>query len=114
MIKIKLKLEAKFALFMDIYAIVDDDQSHLAELEWKVKCVSGFLYPYHSSPTKDHKTLHREVVGNPTGMHVHHVNGNTLDNRRSNLQILTAEEHSKIKKRSKKAIKQNALLIPIS
>lgn len=36
--------------------------------------------------------LHREVMGFPEG-HVHHVNGDKLDCRRSNLTVLTQAEH---------------------
>lgn len=39
--------------------------------------------------------LHREIMGLKKGdpREVHHVNGDTLDNRRSNLKIVTVTEH---------------------
>jgi len=37
--------------------------------------------------------VHRLVMGSPAGMVIHHINGNGLDNRKSNLKLLTAGEH---------------------
>jgi hypothetical protein len=49
--------------------------------------------------------MQRLIMGNPSGMVVHHKNGNGLDNRKSNLSVLTGSEHKiehiKIKKQSK-------------
>lgn len=40
---------------------------------------------------------HRLVMGlPPRHMHVHHINGDKLDNRRENLVVLTASEHQKL------------------
>jgi len=37
--------------------------------------------------------LHRWLTHCPPGMSVHHINGNTLDNRRDNLQIVNPRFH---------------------
>jgi len=37
--------------------------------------------------------LHRIITRCPSHLVVHHLNNNTLDNRRANLQILTPYEH---------------------
>lgn len=37
--------------------------------------------------------MHRIIMDAPAGVEVHHINGDTLDNRRSNLQLYTPTEH---------------------
>ena len=43
-----------------------------------------------------HFGLHQLIAGTIRGLAVHHINSQTLDNRRCNLQVLTAAEHSKV------------------
>jgi len=42
-----------------------------------------------------HRTvfLHKQIAQPGYGQVVHHINGNTLDNRRSNLQVMRPFEH---------------------
>lgn len=37
--------------------------------------------------------MHRLITGAPTWLKVHHVNHNSLDNRRENLAMITEREH---------------------
>jgi hypothetical protein len=38
--------------------------------------------------------MHRQITHCPTGSIVHHVNGNTLDNRRENLLVMKKDLHA--------------------
>lgn len=55
---------------------------------------SGFYLLKGNGKRKDCAYLHRLIMNAPSGTHVHHKNGNTLDNRRCNLEILTPKQHS--------------------
>lgn len=79
--------------------LVDSDVA--AQLEGrKISATSG-IYPYFREGLCFH-SLHRYIMKPPAGMVVDHINGNTLDNRRANLRIVTqAENAMNIHKRSK-------------
>jgi len=76
------------------HAIVDDD-----DYEWLMQ----HKWHYHrtgyarrgSGGRKQHRKLymHREIAKAPSGFDVDHINGNTLDNRKSNLRICTRKEN---------------------
>lgn len=46
----------------------------------------------------EHRVVMEGLLGGPiaAGMHVHHRNGDGLDNRPANLELLTASEHSRL------------------
>jgi hypothetical protein len=46
--------------------------------------------------------FHRYLLDAPKGMHVDHINHNTLDNRRSNLRVVTPTQNGQNKKGSNK------------
>jgi hypothetical protein len=77
-----------------LYAIVDT-----ADL-WIVKQYTWYANvknngPYAASRTGgQHNYLHRVLLDNPGDMIVDHINGNTLDNRRCNLRIVTKAENN--------------------
>ncbi|MFJ5713718.1 HNH endonuclease [Neobacillus sp. NPDC093127] len=50
------------------------------------------------------KRVHRLIKGEPVGMHVHHIEGNGLNNTRENLEVVTPSEHAR-KKHPKGPIK---------
>jgi hypothetical protein len=71
-------------------AILDDDFNHLLKWTWR-RDVTG--YPARDAgnpPKKQHIRLHTVVMGPaPKGLVTDHINGNKLDNRRSNLRFVS-------------------------
>ena len=73
---------------------VDDDVYKWAiKYNWYLK--GNYVYRWEHVGKRQYRevALHREIMGDPAGMHVHHKNENTLDCRRSNLQVLTQGSH---------------------
>lgn len=51
---------------------------------------------------------HRVVVGNPAGMHVHHIDRDKSNNNPSNLQVIDATQHGHTHARRVRRRKRNA------
>jgi hypothetical protein len=76
-------------------AIVDDDDFEWLS-QWKWYCCQG--YAVRNSPTDPNGKrgtirMHREINHTPTGMETDHLNGNRLDDRKSNLRTCTTQEN---------------------
>lgn len=66
------------------------------------KTINNFYVQFHflDLSKKDKRGtigLHRWVMGNPSGLQIDHINRNTLDNRKSNLRIVTCQQNSQNK-----------------
>jgi len=78
-------------------AIIDpEDEAEISKHSWFIKSCHGCLYAarVHESPGR--KTIiymHRQIANAPRGFVVHHKNGKTLDNRKSNLQCCSKDAH---------------------
>lgn len=70
----------------------DQDYPAVASYKWCATEAYGHFYAVREANGM-RVYMHREVAGAPTGLFVHHMNGNTLDNRRDNLAVLTNAEH---------------------
>lgn len=74
-------------------SFVDDDVFEWAkEINW---CASRsdwntYVVNYGETPKA---YLHRKIMHAPKGVQVHHVNGDTLDNRRENLRLASNSEN---------------------
>jgi len=80
--------------------IVDkDDYWRLARYPWSLTRSESCLYATTrmvvNGKWKDVK-MHRLVLSCSPDMVVHHINGDTLDNRKSNLQMMTKKEHDRL------------------
>lgn len=81
----------------------DEDFERLVLHKWHAKIrTPRHVYACRSVPvlveTKvwgkiDKLYMHRDVIDVPPGFHIDHINGNTLDNRKSNLRIVTNSQN---------------------
>ncbi len=79
------------------FTMVDDaDFEWLSQRKWCVDRCQGGLYAARrtSENGKARKErMHRAILKAPPGVIVDHINGNTLDNRRSNLRVCSHTEN---------------------
>lgn len=86
------------------YALVDDDDyERLKTFKW---CSYRGLYAWRYTSTAEKAKrkafyMHREVLHAPPGAHVDHINGNRLDNRKSNLRLATNSQNQGNRKPNK-------------
>jgi hypothetical protein len=77
----------------------DEDFQFLSSFKW---CVAirrnGKAYAQCGT---NGKLMHRLIMNPPPGMQVDHINGNSLDNRRSNLRPCTLPENCRNKRKAK-------------
>ncbi len=79
-------------------AFVDDaDYAALSYFKW---CATNQLYTFYAltsigSTKSDHRPvyMHRLLLRPAKGFEVHHIDGNGLNNQRSNLALLTRKQH---------------------
>ena len=76
--------------------ILDDEDARFCSKGLYVHKIGHFLY-VRIRPNK--LALHREIMRNPVGKVIDHINRNTLDNRKENLRIVTIQENLRNQKR---------------
>lgn len=82
-------------------AIVDDDDfEYLIQYKWRVKIdkkrLNGIQYAIRSKrfgKITKHFLMHRDILNAPSDKLVDHINGNGLDNRKSNLRLCNNSEN---------------------
>lgn len=80
-----------------LIAIIDeDDYEKVKDITWYAdycKNVKSFYVKTAKCKLREKTSLHRFIVNPPKHMFVDHVNHNTLDNRKSNLRIVTRSQN---------------------
>jgi len=88
------------------FAILDQrDYYHLGKLKWYFTGFDGKFYAVRNFTIDNIRTkivsMHRELINAPKGLFVDHKNGNSLDNRKSNLRLATRGQNLCNSKRNK-------------
>jgi hypothetical protein len=81
----------------NLRTIVDPEDYHrIRRFRWFAKRSNYGIYVVRRvrrGSTEKLIRLHRQILAAPTGYDVHHINGNTLDNRKTNLIIVSRKHH---------------------
>lgn len=91
-------------------AIVDEQDADLAQFKWYVAMMNDLHYAERYAPEADgrkivsmHRTILERIISRPLvkGEVCDHIDGNVLNNRRSNLRLATHQQNMRNKKRSR-------------
>lgn len=98
-------MSAQIKLTKGYMAMVDNEiASEMARYSWHVSIKNGTPYAQANIKCEDGRfqkvLMHRKIMGAQKGQIIDHINGNTLDNRRSNLRIVTALENARNRRSS--------------
>lgn len=80
-----------------------EDYERVTRLSWSPKRAGLSIYAYATSLygiPKHHQRLHAFIIKAEPGQIVDHINGDTLDNRKANLRIVTAAENARNARRA--------------
>lgn len=80
------------------FCIVDaEDLPWLCQYDWRLVKSKANFYVARRIVIDGHYhyiRMHRQLMNAPRDMQVHHINGNTLDNRKSNLSLIDPKQHA--------------------
>lgn len=98
-----------------MFALVDREDFEFLN-SWKWTYTLGYAKRVSYVPKYKYTTIsmHRQILNAPKGAEVDHINGNKLDNRRSNLRICTHSENqrNKIKRKDSLSKYKGVTFIP--
>lgn len=69
----------------------DEDYNYLNQFNWQVdknSCVST-----HTNSLLDSRLIHRVIMKPPVGVEIDHIDGNRLNNQKSNLRFATSSQN---------------------
>jgi hypothetical protein len=88
-------------------ALVDDeDYEPLSQYRWQAHQSNSDVYAARTSEVGGKRRtvwMHRLIMGAPPDKRVDHLNHNTLDNRRSNLRVVSGRENSYNRRKLKRS-----------
>ena len=93
------KIDISTPTYPNMYALVDDqDYDELSKHKWSARRLRNSHYVQRGVSAGKKRailTMHRAILGLRTGDGIHgdHINGNGLDNRRSNLRKCTNQQN---------------------
>ena len=81
------------------FAIVDpEDYERLAKYKWfAIRFERGYYALRRAKDSKGRQRnvrMHREIMGEPKGKIIDHINHNGLDNRKANLRVVTSQQNT--------------------
>ena len=85
----------------EAFALVDDeDYDRLIKYPWYIsrtikykRAITCLCFYENGKARKFSSPMHRFVMNTPRGMETDHINGDTLDNRKSNLRVCTKSQN---------------------
>ena len=95
-----MRMSKEIHLLRGQIAIVDDsDYEELMRYRWHANSYGYAVCSLFNKSKETRLFMHRVIMNPPADMQVDHINGNKLDNRRSNLRVCTRAENSKNRKK---------------
>lgn len=77
------------------YIFDEDNLEEAKKFKWRTALKDNGEKPYlvTGNQTSQKEYFHRLIMGNPVDKEIDHINGNSLDNRKSNLRIINKEDN---------------------
>lgn len=98
--------------------IVDDCDEHFLSWKWRAQQNHHGFYAVRSECSKENEVacfLHHAILGRPLfGLQIDHINGNSLDNRRQNLRIVTNRQNCSNQKHHRGEKKKSSSYVGVS
>lgn len=78
-----------------VATVDDEDFPALADRKWTAHVAKGKAYAVRKDTVRGRLWMHREIMRAQPGVEVDHVDGNGLNNQRSNLRLCSRSQNSR-------------------